>query len=105
MKLWNTVLATMQGQVARSEFNTWLRPARLLSLEQSIATISVPSPLVKERLEHHYAGALRELLGMLVGMPISVRIVIRALDVATGRADEAQELAVSPVDHRSRLHS
>lgn len=90
-KLWNTVLATMQVRVSRPEFNTWIRRAILLSIENSIATISVPNALVKDGLENRYAGALRELLRMLVGFPIQVRIVIHERDVATGHAEEMQE--------------
>jgi hypothetical protein len=94
MKLWNTVLATMQVQVSRPEFNTWIRRAMLLSIENSVATISAPSAFVKEGLENRYAGALRELIRMLVGFPIQMRIVIHEQNTAAGPVDEVQELAV-----------
>jgi len=89
-KLWNTVLATMQVRASRPEFNTWIRRAMLLSIEHSIATISVPSALLKAGLENRYGGALCELIRMLVGFPIQLRVVIGRLDAATGSADEVQ---------------
>jgi hypothetical protein len=99
MKLWNTVLATMQVRVSRPEFNTWIRRAMLLSIENSIATICAPSAMVKDGLERHYAGTLRDVLRMLVGSPIQVRIVNGEQGAVAGSADEVQEQAEpSPVD-------
>ncbi len=93
VKLWNTVLATMQVQVARPEFNTWIRRASMLSIENGIATISAPSAFVKDGLENRYAGALCEVIRMLVGFPIQLRFVIREQNVAAGPVDEVNELA------------
>jgi hypothetical protein len=96
MKLWNTVLATMQVQVTRPEFNTWIRHAILLSIENGIATISAPNAFVKDGLENRYAGALREAIRMLVGFPIQLRFVIREQHVATRPVNEVDELATPP---------
>jgi hypothetical protein len=93
VKLWNTVLATMRIQVSRPEFNTWLRHAILLSIENGIATISAPSTFVKDGLENRYAGALREVIRMLIGFPIQLRFVIHEQNVAARPVGEVQELA------------
>ena len=98
VKLWNTVLATMQVQVSRSEFNTWIRLAILLSIENGIATVGAPNAFVKEGIENRYAGALREVFKMLVGFSIQLRFVIREQSVAARLVGEVQELAVIPPD-------
>ncbi len=85
VKIWNSTLGTMQVQTSRHEFNTWLRRAGLLSIENGVATIGVPSAFFKEGLENRYIGPLRELIGNLVGFPIQVRVVIASPQ--TARAD------------------
>ncbi|MBS1968123.1 MAG: chromosomal replication initiator protein DnaA [Chloroflexi bacterium SZAS-1] len=75
-KIWNTTLGTMQMQISRHEFNTWLRRATLLSVDNGVATIGAPSAFFKEGLENRYIAPLRELLGKLVGFPVQVRVVI-----------------------------
>ena len=75
-KIWSTALGTMQVQTSRQEFNTWLRVASLLSIENSMATVGVPSTFYKEGLENRYIGPLRELLSDLVGFPVQVRVAI-----------------------------
>jgi len=103
MKLWNTVLATMQLQVSRPEFSTWIRPAFLVSIEHGIATISAPSVVVKEGLENRYAGALREAIRMLVGFPVRLRLIIREADADARPVSEVQELAVPPPDRPEKV--
>jgi hypothetical protein len=101
-KLWNNVLAAMRLQVERHAFNTWIRRAILLSIADGIATISAPSAFVKEGLEHRYATPLRELIGMLAGFPVQLRIIIGALhrEVApAGAAPAALDRTTDPSSH------
>jgi chromosomal replication initiator protein len=65
-------------QTPRHEFNTWLRQASLLGIENGVATIGTPSTFYKEGLENRYTGPLRETLSEVVGFPIQVRVVIAA---------------------------
>ncbi|MBK9715273.1 MAG: chromosomal replication initiator protein DnaA [Kouleothrix sp.] len=75
-KIWNSTLGTMQVQISRHEFNTWLRRATLLSIENGTATIGAPSAFFKEGLENRYVGPLRDLISNLVGFPVQVRVVL-----------------------------
>ena len=75
-KIWNSTLGTMQVQTSRHEFNTWLRRATLLGIENGMATIGTPSAFFKEGLENRYTGPLRELISNLAGFPVQVRVVI-----------------------------
>jgi len=77
-KIWSTALGTLQMQTPRHEFNTWLRRAALLSIENGVATVGTPSAFYKEGLESRYTGPLRDTLGDVVGFPVQVRVVIAA---------------------------
>jgi chromosomal replication initiator protein len=85
VKIWNSTLGTMQVQTSRHEFNTWLRRASLLGIENGTATIGAPSAFFKEGLENRYIGPLRELISNLAGFPVQVRVVIAPMQ--NGRAD------------------
>jgi chromosomal replication initiator protein len=84
-KIWSSTLGTMQVQTSRHEFNTWLRRATLLGIENGTATIGTPSAFFKEGLENRYIGPLRELISNLAGFPVQVRVVIAP--VQNGRAE------------------
>lgn len=75
-KTWSTALGTLQMQMSRSEYNTWLQRTTLMALENGIATIGTPSTFYKEGLENRYTGTVRETLSDIVGTPVQVRVVI-----------------------------
>ncbi len=89
-KVWNTTLGTLQLQLPRQEFNTWVRGAMLLNIDNGVATVRAPNAFIKEGLEGRYSTALREQLGSVVGFPVEVRVVLPSqgmgrFDGATGR--------------------
>ena len=75
-KIWNTTLGSLQVQTSRQEFNTWLRRAVLLSIDDQTATITVPNAFLKEGIENRYAGSLRDQLSALVGEQVQVRVIV-----------------------------
>jgi hypothetical protein len=76
VRLWNRVLNTLQVQMSRHEFNTWVRRTALLSIANGIATIGAPSAMFKEGFEHRYIGAVRGLISDLYVPIKQVRVVI-----------------------------
>lgn len=75
-QIWQETMKTMQVQISRQDFDTWLRGAMLLSLEKGIATIGAPTPKQKEGLENHYMAPLRRSIGDILGFPVQVRFVV-----------------------------
>ncbi len=55
-KIWSSTLGTMQVQTSRHEFNTWLRRATLLGIENGTATIGTPSAFLKRVLRIVISG-------------------------------------------------
>lgn len=74
--LWHDILRSIRGQTDLQSFNTWLRPARLLSLTDSHATVGVPNAANKDALERRFTAPIRELLRERIGRTVHVRIVI-----------------------------
>jgi|GEM_PF-1307969 len=103
--LWEQVLTALQAQVGRHAFHAYLQRTSLLALTDGIATISVPDAQVKEALENHYLGPLRELLGAYLGSAAQVRIVVRAPMLAAGAADAPRAGGQLPQDLRPAVRS
>src|SRR6266498_5288731 len=76
VRLWNRVLNTLQVQMSRHEFNTWVRRTSLLSIANGVATIGTPSAFFKEGFENRYTGAVRGLISDLYAPVGQVRVVI-----------------------------
>jgi DnaA-like protein len=76
VRVWNRVLASMQVQLSRHEFNTWVRHTELRSFADGVITISAPSALVKEGFENRYTGLVRGLIRDLYAPVKCVRVVV-----------------------------
>jgi DnaA-like protein len=103
VRLWNDVLATMQTRITRHEFNAWIRPATLQSVDQGIAIIRAPNARIKDGLEQRYITPLSDLLTALLGASIHVHVTVQVEAEGTdqytgsvGGAAPAVVLAQSP---------
>lgn len=76
VRLWNEVQAAMATRITRHEFRTWIEPAVLRSVEQGVATISVPSARIKDGLEQRYTVPLGEEFTTTLGTPIQLHVTI-----------------------------
>src|SRR5688500_3799419 len=52
--LWQAVLGDLELATSKANFETWLRPTKLVSLSEKVARISAPNIFVRGRLESHY---------------------------------------------------
>lgn len=59
---WNKVLAEIKPKVSDGNFGTLLRPTKLLSIEDGIATIGAASPIIIHMLRERFASEIKTLL-------------------------------------------
>lgn len=76
--LWQQVLDEMQKKVSKGNFITLFKPTSLVSLEDSIATISAPSTMILDMLEKRFKADLKQHLDHLTTSDNDVIFVIKA---------------------------
>lgn len=52
--LWQSILGELEKTIGKADFQTWLKPAKLTSVDNGVAVICVNSIFVRERLEKRY---------------------------------------------------
>lgn len=75
-KTWNSVLGSLELQLPRSEFNTWLRRTELVHQDASLAVVSVTTPMLREAVESRYSGMIATTLKDLLGHTVRVQVVV-----------------------------
>nr|MBA3948214.1 hypothetical protein [Herpetosiphonaceae bacterium] len=75
--LWHQVQARLQPQFACTEFETWIRPTKLLDLDGQEAVVGTPNVFVRQELEQRYHLQLTEALAAEVGRPVDVLLTIQ----------------------------
>ena len=76
-RVWQRVLGMLQTQMGRDEYQRWLQPTSLLTLDDSVATIGATTVMQKESIEDRYMSPIRRILGDVVGAPVQLRVVIK----------------------------
>ena len=77
-KTWNSVLGSLELQLPRSEFNTWLRRTELVHQDANLAVVSVTTPMLREAVDSRYSGIIATTLKDLLGHTVRVQVVVGA---------------------------
>lgn len=77
-KTWNSVLGSLELQLPRIEYNTWLRRSELVHLDAQLAVVSVATHMLREAVETRYGAMIADQLKEILGYSLQVDIVVGA---------------------------
>ena len=69
---WSRVLGRARAELPDTTVVMWFSDVRPLDLSEDVLTLSVPSPLVRERLQHNHLSLIEEAVADAVGRPIKI---------------------------------
>ena len=70
--LWEKCLNIIKENVSQHNFETWIKPIRIMSLQDNCILLSVPNRFFKDWLKENYYSILKDSLTSLVGAAISI---------------------------------
>jgi chromosomal replication initiator protein len=85
--LWETVLTELKTKVSDGNFGMVLKPTALLSLEDDIATIAAPSPMILNLLQKRFAPDIKLLIQKQTGRETDVLFVVKHIPSATKKKE------------------
>lgn len=96
IKVWNECLQIMKDVIPPKPFDTWIKPIKAVSLEDSTFTIEVPNDFFREYLEEHFIDfigkALKRKLGDNARLMYKVKIVNDDFGIVTVPQQEHPEI-------------
>lgn len=75
-QIWQAALGELQIQLSRPDYSTWLKDSSLISHEDGVFVIGVPTPFAKEWLENRLSLTIRRTLTRILGYSVEVRFVV-----------------------------
>jgi hypothetical protein len=75
-RAWSLAIGELQRQMPRSEFESWIRPARYIGYVDGVFTVSVANRYAADRLEKRVSAELRNQLRGIVGRDVSISYVV-----------------------------
>lgn len=105
---WQTVLGELGVRIRKPEFDTWLKNTALVSLDDGVAIVAVPTTFAQLTIEKKYEAEIRRSLSNIFNRPIEVAFSVngsrRAPDAESHtmpqEALEEEMLLPTPEAHR-----
>lgn len=106
--LWSRVLGEIELEVSRANFLTLFKKTQLVSLEDGVATIAVPSNMIIDLLKRRYADVIKKSLDKHTKQDIKIVFVSKFVSepsVTSGPLFENYEKQKITVGHLPRVRS
>jgi len=77
-QVWQAALGELELQMTKANYNTWLKDTAVISYEDDLFVVGVPTTFVAEWLEARMKGHIKRTLISILGRTVDVRFVVRA---------------------------
>lgn len=94
---WKKSVDIIKEKVTKQNFETWISPVFISSMNGADVELSVPNRFFRDWLTDHYLGLIRESLSSISGMQMNVRFIIDKTPAQGKMAIEVQAPVASPV--------
>ncbi len=82
-QIWNQVLERLEKQLSRPTFETWIKTATVLRLQDNCLTICTPNPFILNHLQKHYLQIVSDTVKEIVGHTLEIRFTVAQGDNTT----------------------
>ncbi len=110
-KIWNTILGELEVEVSEANFLTLFKRTSLISLENNVATIAVPSSMIIDLLQRKFYTVIKKFVDKNIGGETQIifvpKVVIEVLETAVkdGTLFSDDEKIDKPIGHPPRVRS
>ncbi len=73
---WSTVLTRAREELPETTLVMWFSDVRPAALDANVLTLAVPSPLVRERLQHNHLSLIEDAAATACGRPVKIEFEI-----------------------------
>ena len=100
---WNEGIKIIKERVSQQNFDTWIKPIRIVSLEDNNVLLGVPNKFFKDWLVDNYIDLISNSLSNISGIDVDIRFVVSKPEtIETSQEKGTVETAKSNL---VRLHS
>jgi chromosomal replication initiator protein len=91
-EIWERAMGQIAERVGERLYELWFKPMKLVHLKDQAALVEIPNRFFREWVEDNYPTVISDVLGALVGSPVSVKYkVLEKEDAALKRLDSKHE--------------
>ncbi|MGD0914918.1 MAG: chromosomal replication initiator protein DnaA [Thermodesulfobacteriota bacterium] len=76
-ELWSKVIDSLKERVGQQNFDIWIKPIHLVSMEGEMVELEVPNRFFKEWINEHYSRHIRDVFSFVAEKPCHLQFRIR----------------------------
>ena len=76
LEAWSGVLTKARTDLQDTTIVMWFADVEPMTLEDQVLTLSVPSVLVRERLQHNHLGLIEDAAADVCGHPVKIEFIV-----------------------------
>ncbi len=100
---WNESIKTIKEKVSQQNFETWIKPIKIVSLEDNNVLLGVPNKFFKDWLIENYFDIITSSLSDVSGINVDIKFIVSKLDKK--EPSDAGEIKKPPQNSPARLNS
>ncbi len=98
--LWEKAIKILKEKVSQQNFETWICPIRINSLEGDQIRLAVPNRFIRDWLMENYFDLIRESIKAAAGIPLHVALMV---EQETARDASGEKGTNAPVTEKAAL--
>jgi chromosomal replication initiator protein len=95
--VWDKAIKIIQEKISKQNFDTWIKPIRIVNMEDKCVQLAVPNKFFKDWLMDNYVSMIRNALHDVVGISVDIDFVV------TKNKDKKQEPVQLNLEHSQNL--
>jgi len=103
--IWSESTKIIKEKISKQNFDTWIKPIKIISLEESRAGLSVPNKFFRDWLVENYFTIISEAVANVAGAPVSVNFIIQKSEQIPEEPHETTVSMSEPTTPVPRTHS
>ncbi len=108
--LWEKTAKIIKETVSQQNFDTWIRPVRIIHMEGDQVHLSVPNRFFRDWLSENYLSMIRDSMKLATGVPFQIELAIEQdsphdQDIAGRGEATVSAKTVVKRPSRARIHS
>jgi len=96
--VWDKATKIIQEKVSKQNFDTWIKPIKIVAMEDKCVQLSVPNKFFKDWLMDNYLSMIKNTLHSVVGISVDIDFML------SKEKEKKQEAAVLPFEQSQNNH-
>lgn len=90
--VWDKATKIIQEKVSKQNFDTWIKPIKILAMEDKCIQLAVPNKFFKDWLMDNYLSMIKNTLQSVIGISVDIDFIL------SRDKEKKPEAAVLPFD-------